>query len=424
MKKKATKPKNSSPSAEYSYPNRIRIRMYRVGFGDCFLVSFPLAGDYKHVLVDCGVHTRGDIGTMDRVVADIEKATSGKLALVVATHAHQDHISGFGKGKEVFNRFYEVEQVWMPWTENPDDDQASKLKRKRMALAMQLQQHFAVAANASQEAMAAVMNIAGNQAALDFLHSGFNGKAEVRYLQAGDKITKPPIPGLSVKVLGPPRDQTFLSKMDPPAGQRYLRLGDNGHALQANVLKPFGDKWVVPRKDKALDHLRMDEASEKQVIEQLTDASLEELAFTVDQALNNTSVVLLLTFAGQNLLFPGDAQYGNWKVWLDQEGSDELLAGVHFYKVSHHGSFNATPKSAVEKMNEFAAMVSTQNVPWASIPRLPLMKALAERSKNKVIRSDSLAVQGAIKAPEGPAVSKLPQNFEKGEFWYDYFIPV
>jgi beta-lactamase superfamily II metal-dependent hydrolase len=424
MKKKAKGTKNNSQPAERSTPNRIRIRMYRVGFGDCFLVSFPIEGDYKHVLVDCGVHAMGDIGTMDRVVADIERVTNGKLALVVATHAHQDHISGFGKGKEVFGRFSEVGQVWMPWTENPDDDQASKLKRKRLALAIQLQQHFSVAADASPEAMAAAMNIVGNQAALDFLHSGFNGKAKVLYLQAADKIIKSPINGMSVKVLGPPRDQEFLAKMDPPAGQRYLRMGANGQVVQANVLKPFSEKWIVPRKDKALDQLRLDQASEKQIVERLTDPSLEGLAFTIDQALNNTSVVLLLTFAGQNLLFPGDAQYGNWKAWLDQEGSDELLAGVHFYKVSHHGSLNATPKSAVEKMDEFAAMASTQNVPWASIPRMPLMKALAKKTKNRVIRSDSLVVPGATQAPKGPAISNLPQNFERGEFWFDYFIPV
>jgi beta-lactamase superfamily II metal-dependent hydrolase len=423
-KKKTTPTKKKPPATTGNNSAAIRIRMYRVGFGDCFLVSFPLQGDYKHVLVDCGVHSRGDIGTMDRVIADIEKVTGGKLALVVATHAHQDHISGFGRGKDIFKTFSEVGQVWMPWTENPDDDQANKLKRKRMSLAMQLEQHFQLAANASSQAVAAVMNIVGNQPALDFLHSGFNGKAKVLYLQAGDKIQSAPIPGLTVKVLGPPRDQEFLAKMDPPAGQRYLRLAENGQSVEANVLKPFGDRWVVSRKDKSLDNLRLDENSEGEMNRQLTDPALEELAFTVDQALNNTSVVLLLTFAGQNLLFPGDAQYGNWKAWLDQEWADDLLGNVHFYKVSHHGSFNATPKDAVQKMKSFAAMASTQNVPWASIPRLPLMKALAEQSRNRVVRSDSLAIQDANKAPKGPVMSSLPENFTKGDFWYDYMIPV
>ena len=399
----------------------IRIRMYRVGFGDCFLVSFPVDGASQHMLVDCGVHARGDIGTMDRVLADIATETGGKLAIVVATHAHQDHISGFGRGKDIFKGFSEVGQIWMPWTENPEDDQASTLRRKRLALAMQLEQHFRLAANSSPQALAAVMNIADNQSSLDFLHSGFDGKAKVQYLQAGSKVERVPIAGLSVKVLGPPRDQEFLSKMDPPPAQRYLRLGNKGEGASENVTKPFGDKWVLLRDSELLAQLRLDEASEKQLRKQLSDPSLEALAFAIDQVLNNTSVVMLLTFSGLSLLFPGDAQYGNWLSWLQQEGSDELLESVRFYKVSHHGSFNATPRRAVEMMHEFAAMASTQNVPWASIPRIPLMKALTQQAKNKVVRSDSLHVKNA---PKGPVVARLPENFTKGDFWYDYFMPV
>ncbi len=79
----------------------IRIRMYRVGFGDCFLVSFlnqKIGGALKdyHILVDCGVHSKGNIGTIDQVVDDVLTTTKGKIAVVVATHAHQDHMSGFG----------------------------------------------------------------------------------------------------------------------------------------------------------------------------------------------------------------------------------------------------------------------------------------------------------------------------------------
>src|SRR5262249_9643623 len=80
----------------------IRIRMYRVGFGDCFLVSFPNQQGSKYVLVDCGVHARGDIKTMDRIVRNVQSECQNKLAIVIATHEHQDHISGFGQCSDVF----------------------------------------------------------------------------------------------------------------------------------------------------------------------------------------------------------------------------------------------------------------------------------------------------------------------------------
>ena len=53
----------------------IRIRMYRVGFGDCFLLSLPVTGGMEHILIDCGVHARGNIGTLGDAVHDIAQET-------------------------------------------------------------------------------------------------------------------------------------------------------------------------------------------------------------------------------------------------------------------------------------------------------------------------------------------------------------
>ncbi len=211
--------------------------------------------------------------------------------------------------------------------------------------------------------------------------------------------------------------------MNPPAGQRYLQAVPGGAPAMQNVLQPFLPRWKRKPTDPAVKSIRLPTGEEKLLRRQLADPSLDALAFTLDQALNNTSVVALMSFSGVNLLFPGDAQYGNWKFWLQQHGSDDLLGGVHFYKVSHHGSLNATPKGALEKMpqGKFAAMVSTQNVPWNSIPRMPLMKALDQRAQHKVVRSDSLPIKNA---PQGPVMARLPNDFDKGAFWYDYYLSV
>ena len=127
---------------------------------------------------------------------------------------------------------------------------------------------------------------------------------------------------------------------------------------------------------------------------------------------------------GRRSLFPEAAQYGNWAAWLEQDGSADILSRIGFLKVAHHGSVNATPKDALEKMStgKFAAMVSTQRHPWPSIPRGPLMDRLTEQTKKKIVRSDSLSIKNLPNAPKGPAVSKLPAGFVKGDFWYDHFI--
>src|SRR5215813_10922508 len=121
------------PVAASPLSGQIRIRMYRVGFGDCFLLSLPVDGGTEHILIDCGVHARGDIRKIAEAVADLCRESGGKLALVIATHAHQDHISGFASCGEQFKQLI-VREVWMPWTENPNDQAARLHKQKQAAL--------------------------------------------------------------------------------------------------------------------------------------------------------------------------------------------------------------------------------------------------------------------------------------------------
>ena len=227
----------------------IRIRMYRVGFGDCFLVSLPAEGKQAHILVDCGVHARGDLHTMPKVVDDIAVETGKRLDLIIASHAHQDHVSGFSKCKETFRQF-SVGEVWMPWTEDPSDPLATKLHRARTQLTMQLTQHFNATGVTTGPAVDAVLNATGNPDAMGLLRSGVNG-GKVRYVKGGmtfDDVAG--VKGLNIRVLSPPTDQKFLSVMDPPAGDRFMRLGAKGKAEAANALKPFDKKngWTRTRK--------------------------------------------------------------------------------------------------------------------------------------------------------------------------------
>lgn len=455
---------NTISAAPKKKVKAIKVRMYRVGFGDCFLLSFPAgtkngSEEYSHFVIDCGVHGKGNIGTIERAVENIAEVTGGKIAAVIATHSHQDHISGFS---EKFTEF-EIGEVWMPWCENPKDDLAAKWSKKQAALVSLLEQHFAAqaktgAAEAStpsrEKALAALVNLGSNSdsmqllvnhfkggdatmlaafksltsnaKALGLLKGGFNVGAKVKYLEGGRALKNAAgVSGLDVQILSPPRDEKFLAKMDPPKDQSYLRMDSQGIVSDSNKLLPFASKWIIKYKP---DSAPLDEGEETDLQEQLSDTSLDSLAFALDAAKNNTSLVTLFIYRGQYLLFPGDAQYGNWKYWLEKEG-DDILPQIKFLKVAHHGSHNATPKEALEKMatGKFAAMVSTQSVPWDSIPRVPLMTRLNEQTKQKIVRSDWIEVDGAPKpskdsTPANPP--KDPEGFTKGDFWYDYKIAI
>lgn len=433
--------KEEPAAATKSAARTIRIRMYRVGFGDCFLVSFPGPGaTVKHMLVDCGVHARGNIDTMQEVIADIVATTGGKIAVVVATHHHQDHISGFGLGAEAFAGV-EVKEVWMPWTEDEDDRDAQQLRKKQFALADTLRQHFAIEQNDAVDHilenftgkpmpfLPQPVGMTSNEKAMNVLRSGFGGEPRTRYLRAGDRLSRPgDVAGLTVKVLGPPTDPRFLAKMDPPKGHTYL-AGETGDA--AVLQKPFGKRWNA---GDLSQQFGLSAGDRGKLVENAT-TSLSDLAFSLDQAVNNTSLVLLLSYGGRDLLFAGDAQWGNWQSWLEEAEAEQILRSICFYKVSHHGSVNATPVDALSKMlsAELAAMVSTQSSPWDSIPRLPLIEELQKRTGKRMVQSDWLPVASEQAPKPKVAVKRLPQCFTPGApagwakgnyLWVDYEISV
>jgi len=420
----ATSPhKQKKSNCNFAAPkNAIRVRMYRVGFGDCFLISVPVEGKTEHILIDCGVHSGGDIGTMEDVVKNIAEETGQRLALVIATHAHRDHISGFGAFNEIFKQFV-IGQVWMPWTENQQDSMAIKLRKKHLALVNAITTHLNAHPIDKKDVMEAIQaaldNCKGNQATLAFLNNGIN-KGKVEYVKAGGYYYHVAgIPGLSAQILAPPRDEEFLARMNPPASEHFLRLDENSGDTGSTGIIPFSHKWYV--NDDELNeypyYATVDEKEKNRLAEAATSAV--EMAFTLSRIINNTSIVVLFTYKGKSLLFPGDAQYGNWQSWMN--GRDRMLANVNFLKVAHHGSENATPRSALERLPDksFVAMIPTQDKPFKSIPHRKLMQEIEKRALGAV-RSDSISI---TKAPIGPD-SPLPMGFSKGALWIDYDLPL
>src|SRR4029077_733195 len=110
--------------------------MYRVGFGDFFLLSLQTRSGRKHILIDCGVHA-GDLHSISAAVEQMAEETGKELALVIMTHRNADHIPGFATCKDAFSQFA-VEQIWMSWFEDPSDKNAASFQRSLAMVAEQM----------------------------------------------------------------------------------------------------------------------------------------------------------------------------------------------------------------------------------------------------------------------------------------------
>ena len=103
--------------------------MYQVGFGDCLLLSLsyrrplPDGRDERHILFDFGSTRAPERGrrVLPQAAELLEQHTDGRLDVLVATHRHKDHISGFGDDETaaVIDRL-RPGLVVRPWTDDPD----------------------------------------------------------------------------------------------------------------------------------------------------------------------------------------------------------------------------------------------------------------------------------------------------------------
>ena len=76
-----------------------RVRMYRLNeLGDCFLVTLTVGEAQANMLIDCGSFRNSAVSKshLGKVAAQIKADLKGaKLDVVVGTHQHNDHLSGF-----------------------------------------------------------------------------------------------------------------------------------------------------------------------------------------------------------------------------------------------------------------------------------------------------------------------------------------
>jgi hypothetical protein len=395
-------------------PTGVRLRAYDVGFGDSFLLSFEYGKalddgrDKRHVLIDFGSvrWPKPKPPTYSEIADDVAAQTDGQLDTLVITHRHRDHIGGFGDKKAAATiAALKPRLVIRPWTENPKLAADAKgpagvgATSRRFAASLHEGQKFAEEIHHSLQgqrgfqgtlAAEAKHQIPNHEAieALDALAS--NAALGGRYLYAGqDSGLEEAIPGIGVKVLGPPTPDQWpevTGERDDDPEFWIRRRGLVNHMLaEAKKGEPVQGRGIVDRGEKAPP------GPARWLIERMRSQqthSLMRLVETLEDAMNNTSVILLFEVGNRRLLFPGDAQIENWSYVLKSDKAGKLgekLPDVDLYKVGHHGSRNATPRSLVKtweaQKRKLTSVVSTLPDVFGkseatAVPRITLMAAL------------------------------------------------
>ncbi len=413
-------------------PTSVTIRTYDVGFGDCFLLSFKYDADnYRHVLIDCGSQAskKSPKISLQAAAQSIKALTGGKLHVVVATHRHQDHISGFGmEGVGSLIEAMAPDAVLQPWTEDPDipeDADAPPLngrgsaQRKGMAAHRQTlasmnalaeslfadpKSRFLKSLRSDSAETADQLRFTGsnnikNRKAVDALQR-MSADGKGRYLHAGQNPKLGRIlPGVKVEVLGPPTvvQHARVRKQTSRHKDEFWHLSAACASGTAAGADPFaGRKPAKPSK------IPQEAMWFTHRLSRLHTDSMLGIVRQLDRAMNNTSLILLFTVGDKAFLFPGDAQLENWEYAMSQPKVMAKLAQVDVYKVGHHGSLNATPKSVWAKLvdsdgttrpkKQLTTLLSTMHGKHGhdhartEVPRRTLLAAL--KSKSRLINTE------------------------------------
>ena len=406
---------------------KLTIRMYNVGFGDCFLLTFTTKARPYTMLIDCGRLSGSTKEGPDfwevvkQLVDDLPKIDGHPHAdIVVMTHRHRDHVHGFSR--PALWAKVTAGEVWMPWTENPHDPTATGLRKLQDAAAKNALGALKAFGVKSGDAYELALNSISNGAAMETLRG--LSSTPIQYLPEKNASTTTVrdrsstaaadvLPGgVKIRILGPSHDPKVIARLNPPTGQSYLRLAAAGNKPErdapARVPAPWGGSWdrgYAKLAKTFAKQVGLEASKFEKVLTSVRDGArgdAENLAFDVDNALNGTSLVLLIEIGNHSLLFPGDAQWGTWDVILNTPEWQSSLKRISFLKVGHHGSHNATPVGFVEGgyLHDATAMVSVADTVntsegWKAIPKTELLEALEKAGVTRLVRSDKRIPKGA-----------------------------
>jgi beta-lactamase superfamily II metal-dependent hydrolase len=430
--------------------NKLLIRAYNVGCGDCIYVRIPTKGDGFHILIDCG--KKGGDELLKKAIQHLaedklpkgDKPGKKRLDLIVATHRHEDHIKGFDP--ELFKDI-EVKNIWLSAVMDPKHTQAKKVNELH-AFADRAMRSLAGSGQAMSpqvELLASLYGVSNDDADKllmeilpkahkikpRFVNSGMTGK------QLGLKLTE-----AAIHVLAPERDiDHFYLGQEVDANLKGMQAV-SGNSVAAVKAAPESTPQNISAADFRLLQSRM-----------LSNG----LAFAAKDTKiqNNVSVVLLIEWKQRRLLFVGDAEWegefkagkhnGSWNVMWEMHRKKHMKQPLDFLKIGHHGSINATPPPAELQKKKPAngapsvfqildtllpvpkagkkptaqAIVSTEREFYAPIPECKLLVDLARRVSNTRNYGKSLKAKKIVakdlwstpKATRGKFFEKYEQDF-------------
>jgi len=334
----------------------IKIKSYKAGKGDAFLLSFGENKEYN-IMIDMGISS-----TYSDIKPDLELLASNgkKLNLLVVTHMHDDHIAGvieFIQENREEHKIIKVSEVWhnsyrhLQFKNGVKKDTNTDKYTIKILESIIKKESTSVQKNGEYN----INGEHGSTLAGHLLGFKYNWNTQFQGKAVKVDTNIPKWVGNDIKIILLSPDDV---KLDELSTEWYKKLKMERRNFKLSGEAIFDDALEFYIRNESIYESSIDSVSAKKgfVLEELSESNDNE----VDKSKGNgASIAFIIEYKNKKLLFLGDAHKDIICRNLKKLKEHNYKLDFDLVKVSHHGSNNNISKELLSLIQSKRFLIST-----------------------------------------------------------------
>jgi len=357
----------------------IRIKSYKAGKGDAFLLSFGKNKEHN-ILIDMGISS-----TYTQIKPDLESLASNgqKIDLLVVTHMHDDHIAGAikflednGKNKNII----EVDEVWhnsyrhLKFDNKEESDIVEDRTIRVLKKYIERQE-----ANIFEENRLEKISVQQGSIFSKLLNNFYSWNSSFNNQAVKVNTNKPIKIGDDIKIILLSPNESKLNSLS----KKWLNWLNNIKKIDTTSNKEefeYAFEFLMRKEDYIKTNIEKNSSIEKNNFETLYLEGEDTKDLSVP---NGTSIAFILEYRDKKLLFLGDSHEDIIYKNLNELLKNGYLLDFDLVKLSHHGSIENISNRLLSLFSSKRFLISTNGKGYGHPSIITLAKIIISQREIK-----------------------------------------
>jgi len=357
----------------------IRVKSYKAGKGDAFLLSFGKNKEHN-ILIDMGISS-----TYTQIKPDLESLASNgqKIDLLVVTHMHDDHIAGAikflednGKNKNII----EVDEVWhnsyrhLKFDNKEESDIVEDRTIRVLEKYIERQE-----ANIFEENRLEKISVQQGSIFSKLLNNFYSWNSSFNNQAVKVNTNKPIKIGDDIKIILLSPNESKLNSLS----KKWLNWLNNIKKIDTTSNKEefeYAFEFLMRKEDYIKTNIEKNSSIEKNNFETLYLEGEDTKDLSVP---NGTSIAFILEYRDKKLLFLGDSHEDIIYKNLNELLKNGYLLDFDLVKLSHHGSIENISNRLLSLFSSKRFLISTNGKGYGHPSIITLAKIIISQREIK-----------------------------------------